>query len=151
MNPRSQTQFVQLSPEARAALNSHASTMMPEECCGILAGSMVQNGDTITVTDALPMKNVAQQSHNHNFQLSNDTLLNVARTLRHIGLDIVGFYHSHPHGRPLPSKKDIVASSGWDGYCHIIAAPGNEGEAEIAAYITQKPQWKPVAINEALS
>ncbi len=42
------------------------------------------------------------------------------------GLDVVGFYHSHPHSAPVPSETDLAEATYPN---HLYAIVGLKGEA----------------------
>ncbi|HEU0077690.1 MAG TPA: Mov34/MPN/PAD-1 family protein, partial [Longimicrobiaceae bacterium] len=45
------------------------------------------------------------------------------------GLALVGFYHSHPDGRPEPSRLDREQAWPWYSYLIVAAGSGGAGEA----------------------
>ena len=45
------------------------------------------------------------------------------RQARLRGLDVLGFYHSHPHSPAVPSVTDLVEAS-YMGHLYLIVSPG---------------------------
>ncbi|MUV59049.1 M67 family metallopeptidase, partial [Halogeometricum sp. CBA1124] len=42
--------------------------------------------------------------------------------LESTGLDVVGFYHSHPESDPVPSRTDERRAT-WPGYVYLLCNP----------------------------
>ena len=53
------------------------------------------------------------------------------RELEGSGQEIIGFYHSHPDGRPHPSPFDLERA--WETYFYLIVSvnDGQDGEARL--------------------
>ncbi len=108
-------QIEQMTREARAA--------DPDECCGILVGR--REGERVTVTGLEPAANVWEGDRQSRFLLEPRVHLRVQRECRAAGLEIVGFYHSHPHGPAVPSRFD--AKMAWPDHSYVILSlPGDE-------------------------
>lgn len=148
MNPN-KIQQLQLAPDIGRQLKEQALQALPEECCGILAGHLA--GGRMHIRQLVRLVNVAQQERMANFAVADADLIKAARLLRQQGLELLGFYHSHPFGLPAPSRKDVASCSGWDGYSHIIVATDGRDRTQIAAFITQRPMWKRIQIQGAES
>jgi desampylase len=77
----------------------------PEECCGLLLGT----GETIE--RALPTRNVAAEPLRH-FEIDPAALLAAHKAARAGAPQVLGYYHSHPTGNPVPSATDVENSTG---------------------------------------
>jgi proteasome lid subunit RPN8/RPN11 len=77
---------------------AHAREAAPEECCGLLVG----RGDA--VVEAVRARNVAEGPNR--FLIDAQDHILARRRARDRGLEIVGFYHSHPHSAAEPSATD---------------------------------------------
>jgi len=55
------------------------------------------------------------------------------REARAVQREIVGCYHSHPRGLPVPSARDRE-SGGSEGFVWLIAALADAGPAELRAF-----------------
>ena len=100
---------------ARAAIIAHARRDAPRECCGLLAGQ----GRKIEL--AIPLRNVDKRPRVR-FTIDPAEHIAVRRALRTLApkLQIVGVYHSHPHGPAKPSPSDIAESYYPDWYYAIV-------------------------------
>lgn len=87
-------------------INEHAIKDYPYECCGIILGNF--NGSEKTVTQILPITNDREDENKHNrYLISSSKILETELYAIKNGLDIVGFYHSHPDHPATPSAFDI--------------------------------------------
>lgn len=121
--------FLHLSDNHVRLILGHALEALPEECCGLLAG--VNEADCVTVRAVHRAANVWAGDRTRRFQIDPLAQLRLQRQYRERGLDIVGFYHSHPDGRPVPSAFD--AEMAWPGLLQVIVAPpGLDAESPSA-------------------
>ena len=105
---------VTVTSGALATMLAEAAKAAPEECCGLLLGC----GDS--VTEARPAANVAEDRMRR-FELDPAALLAAHKEARRGGPQIVGYYHSHPEGHPVPSATDCEHASGDRRLWAIIA------------------------------
>src|SRR5262245_41454334 len=80
------------------AVVAHAREAAPTECCGLLVGRGTE------ILSARPARNIAVQPTR--FLIDPKDHIDGRREARGQGLDVVGFYHSHPHSPPDPSATD---------------------------------------------
>jgi desampylase len=99
-----------------ATLREEATRAHPRECCGLLLG---EGG---RVTRAVPAANVHPDPARH-FEIDPKALIAAHRAARGGGPQVLGYYHSHPHGRAEPSAEDRAMASG-DGRIWAIVAGG---------------------------
>jgi proteasome lid subunit RPN8/RPN11 len=116
----------------------HALRDTPHEACGILAGSRER------VERIIPVANVAPDPQHH-FRLDDQALANWLFTLPREGLSIVGFYHSHPNGHPIPSQTDIQQAAYPDLMWLIVGLKG--GQPRLAAWHIHMGEVMPVDIH----
>ena len=97
----------------------HGEAAYPHECCGILLGT---NSDrAIEVRNALPAGNTNLDSAHNRYNISPMDLMRAQREARNHGLDIVGFYHSHPDHPAFWSPTDL-AEAHWYGCVYVITS-----------------------------
>jgi proteasome lid subunit RPN8/RPN11 len=77
-----------------------ARAARPAECCGLIIGS----GDTVLQTVAA--RNLATDPNR--FLIDPQDHIAARRDARNRGLEVLGFYHSHPHGAATPSARDVA-------------------------------------------
>jgi len=107
---------VAVTREIVAILIAHACEDSPRECCGLLLG----RGDE--VAEVRRARNVASSPATR-FVIDPKDHIDARRDGRARGLEILGFYHSHPHGAAVPSATD-VAEAAYPGSVYAIIGLG---------------------------
>ncbi len=100
-------------------LRAHGEATYPNECCGILLGRADTGG--IHVTSLLRAGNTRTDSAHNRYHIAPEELIAAQRQARNSGLDIVGFYHSHPDHPAQWSQTDF-AEAHWFGCAYVITA-----------------------------
>ena len=108
-------------------LRRHGEETNPHECCGILLGRM--EGDTRTVEAVLRASNTRTDSAHNRYHIDPKELVAAQRQAREQGLDIVGFYHSHPDHPARWSATDL-AEAHWYG-CSYVITSAEKGRAAV--------------------
>ncbi|KQM18732.1 Mov34/MPN/PAD-1 family protein [Novosphingobium sp. Leaf2] len=106
--------IIEVTSGALATLHREAARAAPEECCGLLLGS----GARIETVDATA--NVAADRRVR-FEIDPLALLAAHKAARNGGPQVLGYYHSHPKGHPVPSATDCEHSTGDSRVWAIIA------------------------------
>ena len=136
-------ELLSLSAAQRQQLAAEARAAFPRECCGLIEGVREANGVV-----ALMLHSTANLSEEPDgFEIDPAAHLRLSRETRAAGREIVGCYHSHPHGRPLPSVRDRAAANA-EGFIWLIAALADETAAPaFAAFAGGK--FRPLALGDA--
>jgi proteasome lid subunit RPN8/RPN11 len=115
-DPRSIT----IPPDAEAVMRAHAEAAYPNEACGALVG--VGDGETEgwIVVRAEPAPNEFDGGHHNRYLIAPAFQAQVERAALAEGLDVIGFYHSHPEEQARPSEYD--RSHAWVGYAYRVYA-----------------------------
>jgi proteasome lid subunit RPN8/RPN11 len=102
------------------AINSHGERDYPFECCGLLIGRFAEDGSKLVV-ETYPISNAREEEAKRNrFLIRPEELLAGERAAMQKGLDVVGFYHSHPDDAAAPSRYDL--DHAWPIYSYIIVS-----------------------------
>ena len=110
---------LKLSASVYAGIREHGESTYPHECCGVLLGHA--GPDSNRVTQALRAGNTRVDSAHNRYHIAPGELIRIQREGREQGLDIVGFYHSHPDHPAQWSKTDF-AEAHWLGCSYVITA-----------------------------
>jgi proteasome lid subunit RPN8/RPN11 len=110
---------LQVASGVIATLIAEAATAAPAECCGILLGRGL-------IEEARPAANIAPEPTRH-FEIDPVALIAAHRAARSGGAPVIGYFHSHPSGHPVPSATDC-AHAGRDGSVWAIIAPAAAGQ-----------------------
>ena len=107
---------IELSLEDWTRIEQHGAAAYPNECCGMLLGKE-QDGRKI-IAEILPLKNARDDSPRNRFLILPEDFLMGEREARNRGLDVLGFYHSHPDHFAQPSEYDRAHA--WPWYTYLI-------------------------------
>jgi proteasome lid subunit RPN8/RPN11 len=89
-----------------------------EEICGVLAG---EYGETQSVVREIHRaENVADRPQVR-YAMDPEEQFEITERVEDAGLEVVGFYHSHPAGPVEPSETDAARAT-WPGYSYAICA-----------------------------
>lgn len=109
---------LQLSEELQEEIAQHGEATFPDECCGVLLGTE-QDGERV-VSQLLPIENEwSEEERRRRFLITPQEMLRAEKEGRKAGLDVLGFYHSHPDAPARPSSFD--REHAWPWYAYVIA------------------------------
>jgi proteasome lid subunit RPN8/RPN11 len=116
-----------IRPNAHLALRRHGEETYPEESCGVLVGRFEDGGSV--VESAIRCHNARRDSPRTRYAIDPKELVGIQRDVRGKGLDIVGFYHSHPD-HPAEWSSTDLAKAHWIECSYAITSVtrGQAGE-----------------------
>ena len=112
-------------------LRAHGEETYPHECCGIMLGNA--DDDDLRVAQLIRAGNTRTDSAHNRYNIAPQELIAAQREGRKQGLDIVGFYHSHPDHPAQWSPTDF-AEAHWFGCAYVITSTDGDkitGHAKI--------------------
>lgn len=114
------------------AIQKHAARDYPSECCGVLLGKA--NGSEKEVIEVVPLTNLrhdparaqellpvddlSRETDRNRFLIDPLEQLRVEKDARARGLEVLGYYHSHPDRSARPSQYD--REHAWPWYAYLI-------------------------------
>jgi proteasome lid subunit RPN8/RPN11 len=98
-------------------MRAHAEEAYPAECCGVLLGQHTAQGWRIDET--LRATNASSDAPHNRYSIAPQELVKIETAARRRGLQIVGFYHSHPD-QPAHWSRTDLAEAHWIGCCYVI-------------------------------
>jgi len=123
---------LRLSHKDIVAIRAHGARDYPSECCGVLLGSV--NGLEKVVREVVPLKNLrhdperaqallpvddaGRETERNRFLIDPTDQLRVEKGARARGLEVLGYYHSHPDHPARPSNYD--REHAWPWYAYVI-------------------------------
>ena len=152
---------LQLSAEQVESIHSHGTREYPNECCGMLLGRA--NGDSKEVSEVVPLQNLrhdsaraqellplgdpSRESEKNRFLIDPLEQLRVEREARDRGLDVLGYYHSHPDHPARPSNYD--REHAWPWYSYVILSVEHGKAAEMTSWVLSedRAQFDPELLN----
>jgi proteasome lid subunit RPN8/RPN11 len=119
--------MLRLTHQTWQTIRAHGEETYPHECCGVLLGKKSAQANQVHTT--VRAGNTRTDSAHNRYNIAPIELVKIQREARRQGLDIVGFYHSHPDHPPMWSKTDF-AEAHWFGCSYVITAVA-QGKADV--------------------
>ncbi len=119
MEPQREIEFLQSVLEC---VTDHAEAAYPHECFGFLLGRFGEG----SIQTAYPGKNINTSRPHDRYEMDPLEFLQAQTEAETWGGEVVGFYHSHPNGRAIPSIYDRERA--WEEYLYLIV-PVTDGRA----------------------
>ncbi len=110
-------------------LRAHGVETYPYECCGVLLGHATEAGNEVVET--VRAGNTRTDSAHNRYHIAPEELVKIQRHARKLGLDIVGFYHSHPDHPAMWSSTDF-AEAHWLGCSYLITRVAGDKTAGVS-------------------
>lgn len=136
------------------AIRAHGEQTYPHECCGALLGRSSDQG--WSVVTAVAAGNTRTDSAHNRYQIAPLELVRIEREARRQGLEIAGFYHSHPDHPAQWSTTDF-AEAHWLGCSYVItevaggkAAVTNSFHLAGRTEEDKRFEWEKILVDEAL-
>ena len=101
---------------------NHAQSEVPNECCGLLAGTI--EGQMLRVEKCYPLVNEAASPIEYRSEARS--MFQAIKDMRARGHEVVAIYHSHPTSEPIPSRTDLERNYSPDVVNFIIGLQGPE-------------------------
>jgi proteasome lid subunit RPN8/RPN11 len=127
-----------LTPALAEKIARHALDLRLEEVCGVIAGVGEQAHQVIAI------KNVANDPEHH-FRLDERIFTQAMFDIERAGLSLIGIYHSHPNGDPIPSQTDIQQAHYSDTAYLIVGL--RHGEPRLACWEIRPGEVNPVELH----
>src|SRR5687768_9214759 len=120
--------MIKLAARQRNEIAVHGERDYPYECCGLLLGSFSEDGKGKICAETYQISNAREEEAKRNrFLIQPEELMRGEKYAASKGLDVVGFYHSHPDHPAVPSAYDL--DHAWPVYSYIVVAV-KSGRAE---------------------
>src|SRR3989475_4986905 len=111
--------MIEIADEHLREIRAHGERDYPFECCGLLIGRFEDGRKVVSETYAISNAREEEAKRNR-FLIRPDELLRGEQYARAKSLEVVGFYHSHPDDRAVPSKYDL--DHAWPTYSYVVVA-----------------------------
>lgn len=116
----------------RGQIESDALARYPQEACGVLVGERTSDPDTSLVRAVRAEQNAHRGSRARRFEIAPRRLLTIQKQTRDEGLEVLGYYHSHPDSPAVPSARDRAAA--WPETSYLIVSVERSKVAELRAW-----------------
>jgi proteasome lid subunit RPN8/RPN11 len=108
-----------LAKKLEQQIRDHGAKDYPNECCGAMLGKD-EDVSVREVVALFPLINRRDDSPRNRFSITPQDFRDAERAAAERGLDLLGWYHSHPDHPARPSEFD--REHAWPWYSYIIVS-----------------------------
>ena len=112
---------LRLKPDDMQHIHLHLGRAYPDEGCGVLIGR--QRGDVREIESVIGFENAHGGPRRKRYLIAPEEFLDADRRAREQGLELLGFFHSHPDTPAEPSSFDLEHA--WGYYSYLIVSISN--------------------------
>jgi len=105
---------LQLDKQVDASIRAHGQETYPNECCGALLG---RDG---AVSETLALPNMTDEGPRRRFRVTPNDYRAAEKRASETGVELLGFYHSHPDHPARPSQYDL--DHAWPFFSYVIVS-----------------------------
>jgi len=132
-----------ISKELAEQIRAHGADTYPHECCGALLG---RDNEAREILGLFPLINRRDDSPRNRFSVTAQDVLDAEKSARKQGLDVVGWYHSHPDHPARPSEYDRDHAWPWYSYIIVSVTQGQPGDMTSWRLNDDRQQFSPEGI-----
>ena len=133
--------MIEFGPGVGDAIRKHGEVAYPEECCGLLLGCVLEDHRLVEV--AVPMLNARIENRQRRFLITPDSYREAERLATARGLELIGFYHSHPDHPARPSEYDLEHALPWHSYVVLGVREGKAGDCTSWVLAPDRGRFEP--------
>ena len=123
---------MRIAAPALDAIRAHGSEGYPHEICGIMIGPHGEG----TVTEVKRARNIIVERASDRYEIDPRDQIGIQREADAAGLDIVGYYHSHPDHPAQASRFDTERA--WTGYVYLIVSIEKGKPVDANCFVADK-------------
>jgi proteasome lid subunit RPN8/RPN11 len=135
---------VWMSHDVAERIRHHGAETFPYECCGALLGRDSQ--ETREVLDLFPLVNRRDDSPRNRFEVTANDVRDAEKAATAHGLEVIGWYHSHPDHPARPSDFDREHAWPWYSYVIVSVMAGKPADMTSWRLNDDRQNYSPEAI-----
>lgn len=121
---------IHISKAVYEEIINHAKESYPHECCGVLIGSTFE---TRKIFESQRAENSNKERAHDRYIIDPGELNLIDKIARSQGMDVMGFYHSHPDHPDKPSATD--REWGQPGYSYFIISVKGGKDVSVRSWM----------------
>lgn len=125
---------IKISSGHLAEIRKHGEETYPYECCGLLLGK--EQAGVKVLQAVRRVENSREDSRHNRYLIPPQEIVRGERYARENGMDVIGFYHSHPDHPARPSGYDL--DHAWPWYSYIIVSIEQGKAADLNSWLMQE-------------
>ena len=122
-----------LAKHLEQEIRDHGTRDYPHECCGAMLGT--DTGAGRKVRSLFPLVNRRDDSPRNRFSITPEDFRAAERAAAERGLDLIGWYHSHPDHPARPSEFD--REHAWPWYSYVIVSVAAGAPQDLTSWLLQ--------------
>jgi proteasome lid subunit RPN8/RPN11 len=130
-------------------IRAHGAETYPYECCGALLGVDTENFRGVRALHKLV--NRRDDSPRNRFSVTSDDVREAELVAKKSGLEVIGWYHSHPDHPALPSEYDREHAWPWYSYVIVSVMEGKPGAIASWRLTDDRMRFQPETISPEVS
>ncbi|HXM99947.1 MAG TPA: M67 family metallopeptidase [Candidatus Dormibacteraeota bacterium] len=127
---------LEISAELAEEIREQGAAHYPDECCGALLGRESAANNSVglkrQILGLVPLVNRRDDSPRDRFSITAEDVLSAEKMARLQGLEVLGWYHSHPDHEARPSEYD--REHAWPWYSYVIVSVNAGVAAEMTCW-----------------
>ena len=117
---------------ALAAIRAHGEAGYPFEICGVMIGPPGEG----TVTEVRRARNTVVERARDRYEMDPLDQIRIQRECDEEGLEVLGYYHSHPDHPAQASATDAQRS--WSGWFYLIVSVHDGRAADMNVFVAER-------------
>ena len=114
------------------AIEAHGAEGFPDEICGVMLGPQSER----VVTEVRRARNIIVERSRDRYEIDPRDHIRIQREADSKGLDILGYYHSHPDHPAQASRFDTERA--WSGYVYVIVSIAKGKPVDANAFVAEE-------------
>jgi proteasome lid subunit RPN8/RPN11 len=123
---------MKIAPSALEAIREHGAEGYPHEICGIMLGPRGEGW----VSEVRRARNIIVERARDRYEIDPRDHIRIQKEADAEGLDIVGYYHSHPDHPAQASRFDTERA--WAGYVYLIVSIEGGKPVDQNGFVAEK-------------
>jgi proteasome lid subunit RPN8/RPN11 len=128
-------------------IRDHGARDYPHECCGAMLG--LDHGADREVRALFPLINRRDDSPRNRFAITPEDFRQAERAATDNGVDMLGWYHSHPDHPARPSEFDREHAWPWYSYVIVSVAAGKPEDLTSWRLEDDRSKFQPEPVSAA--
>jgi proteasome lid subunit RPN8/RPN11 len=142
---------LEITGEIAERIRTHGVQSYPRECCGAMLGRDLDGSPGSQeaqrqIQELIPLVNRQKDSALNRFSVTAEDVREAEKAARLRGLEVLGWYHSHPDSPAKPSEYDREHAWPWYSYVIVSVNAGVAGEITSWRLSDDRTQFLPEAI-----
>lgn len=123
---------MKISSKAMEQVREHAAEGYPNEICGML---IAERGSEV-VTQVRRVRNTVVERARDRYEMDPADQIRIQRECDRDGMEILGYYHSHPDH---PARASITDSNrSWAGPVYVIVSCNQGDPGDAGAFVAER-------------